>query len=225
MNGKYWSYLFFANLLAELAAVAAGWNHVQLLTKPLLLVLLFSWFIISSNTFPPLRYWIAAGLFFSWLGDIFLLQEDRSAAWFMAGLGSFLLAHCMYIVFFLRIRRSHPNPVKWNIPFIVFIGLYAFLLLRLLYPYVGHLQLPVVVYAIAIASMLATALHAFNGKHRNAGRYCIAGAALFLCSDSLLAINKFYHSIPMAGVYIMATYGLAQFAIVKGSLLYLAAEK
>ncbi len=225
MNSKYWYYLFFANLLAELAAVAAGWNQIQLLTKPLLLVSLFTWFIISSKAFLPLRYCIAAALFFSWLGDIFLMLEDRGPAWFMAGLGSFLLAHIIYIIFFIRVRRSQAAPVKWNMPALVLIGLYAVLLVGFLYPYIGSLQTPIAIYALTIATMLATALHAFSHSNRNAGRYCITGAALFLCSDSLLAVNKFYHSFPAAGVCIMATYGLAQFAIAKGSLLYLAGEK
>ena len=225
MNSKYWYYLFFANLLAELAAVAAGWNHIQLFTKPLLLALLFTGFIISSKAFLPLRYYIAAALFFSWLGDIFLLLEDRNAAWFMAGLGSFLLAHSMYIVFFVRARRLQTAPFKWNLFTTILVGLYAVLLVGFLYPRVGSLQIPVAIYAFTIAVMLATALHAFDDSNRNASRYCIAGAVLFLCSDSLLALNKFYHSFPAAGVYIMATYGLAQFAIAKGSLLYLAAEK
>lgn len=225
MNSRSWYYLFFANLLAELAAVAAGWNNIRLFTKPMLLVLLFSWFVIYSKAFSPLRYYIAAALFFSWLGDIFLLLEDRNAAWFMAGLGSFLLAHIMYITFFVQTRRLQTAPVKWNLPAVVMIGLYAVLLVGFLYPRIGNLQIPVAIYATTIAIMLITALHAFDYSNSKAGRYCIAGAVLFLCSDSLLAINKFYHSFPAAGIFIMATYGLAQFAIAKGSLLYLAAEK
>ena len=225
MNSKYWYYLFFADLLAELAAVAAGWNNSRLFTKPLLIILLFAFFIISSKAFSPLRYYIAAALFFSWLGDVFLLLEDKGAAWFMAGLGSFLLAHIMYIVFFIQTRRRQAAPAKWNLPVIVLIGLYAVLLLGFLLPYIGNLQIPVAIYAFTIAIMMATALHAFDHSNIYAGRYCIAGAALFLCSDSLLAVNKFYYSFPAAGVWVMATYGLAQFAIVKGSLLYLAAER
>jgi uncharacterized membrane protein YhhN len=48
---------------------------------------------------------------------------------------------------------------------------------------------------------------------------------LFVISDSLLALNKFYHAFTAVGIYIMLTYGLAQFAITKGSLQYLAGEK
>lgn len=225
MKSSYWYYLFFADLLAELAAVAAGWSSVQVFTKPLLLAVLFAGFTVSSTSFSPLRYAIAAALFFSWLGDIFLMQEDRNAAWFMAGLGSFLLAHILYTVFFVRVRRMQAAAVRWNMTAIALIGLYAVLLVGFLYPYTGGLRWPVAVYALAIAVMLAAAMHAFSHAHYNARMYCIAGAALFMCSDSLLAINKFYHGFPAAGVWVMATYGLAQFAIVKGCLLYLAAEK
>ena len=224
MNSKYWYYLFFAGLLAELTAVAMGWNEVQLFTKPLLIVFLFAWFMVSAVKFSPLRYCIAAALFFSWVGDVCLLMEARGPGWFMAGLASFLLAHIMYIIFFLRARRRQTAPKKWNIPVSALIGVYAIGLVVFLYPYIGKLQLPVAIYALTIASMLVAALHAFDNSAVNAGRYCIAGAVLFLCSDSLLAINKFYHTFPAAGVCIMATYGLAQFAIAKGSLLYLAGE-
>ncbi|MBL0146409.1 MAG: hypothetical protein IPP48_12355 [Chitinophagaceae bacterium] len=39
---------------------------------------------------------------------------------------------------------------------------------------------------------------------------------MFILSDSLLAINKFYHSFAFAGVQIMATYCIAQYCIVRG---------
>ena len=110
MNSKYWYYLFFAGLLAELTAVAMGWNGVQLFTKPLLIIFLFAWFMIAALKFSPLRYCIAAALFFSWAGDICLMMEARGPGWFMAGLASFLLAHIMYIVFFLLARRRQTAP-------------------------------------------------------------------------------------------------------------------
>jgi uncharacterized membrane protein YhhN len=200
------------------------WNEVQLFTKPLLIVFLFAWFMIAALKFSPLRYCIAAALFFSWAGDVCLLMEARGPGWFMAGLASFLLAHIMYIVFFLRARHRQTAPEKWNAPVIALVGVYAIALVVFLYPHIGNLQLPVAIYALTIASMLVAAMHAFDKRTGNAGRYCITGAVLFLCSDSLLAINKFYHPFPAADFGTMATYGLAQFAIAKGSLLYLASE-
>jgi uncharacterized membrane protein YhhN len=47
------------------------------------------------------------------------------------------------------------------------------------------------------------------------------GAVLFVVSDSLLAINKFYSSFELAGVLIMLTYGMAQLLIVTGAINYI----
>ena len=44
------------------------------------------------------------------------------------------------------------------------------------------------------------------------------GAALFMTSDSLLALNKFYSPIGMGGFLIMLTYCSAQYLIVEGAL-------
>jgi len=44
------------------------------------------------------------------------------------------------------------------------------------------------------------------------------GAVLFLFSDSMLAYNKFVQPLPNAGLIIMASYMLAQYLIVLGSI-------
>ncbi len=225
MKSKYWYYLFFADLLAELTAIAMQWNTMQFITKPLLVIFLFAWFMASSAKGLPLRYFIAAALFFSWLGDVCLLMEAKNPGWFMAGLASFLLAHIIYILFFLQLRKKQPLPKPLNIFVVALVAVYAVSLFIFLYPHIGNLKLPVGIYAITISTMLVTAVHAFNKYNSPAARCCITGAALFVMSDSLLAVNKFYCSFTGAGIIIMLTYALAQFAIVKGSLHYLAAEK
>ena len=49
----------------------------------------------------------------------------------------------------------------------------------------------------------------------------MAGAMLFIISDSLLAINKFYYPFQMAGIFVMVTYGLAQYFITYGAIRYI----
>src|SRR5436190_2022731 len=44
---------------------------------------------------------------------------------------------------------------------------------------------------------------------------------LFVISDSILAINKFYRSFEMAGIIIILTYVLAQFFIIEGAKRYI----
>ena len=49
----------------------------------------------------------------------------------------------------------------------------------------------------------------------------MTGALLFVLSDSVLAINKFYQSFEAAGVVVMTTYGLAQLFITEGAIRYI----
>jgi uncharacterized membrane protein YhhN len=85
-----------------------------------------------------------------------------------------------------------------------------------LYPHLGDLKIPVMVYAAVICTMLMCSLHIFFKVNPPANVYYLAGAALFVLSDSLLALNKFYQPFAFAGVMIMLTYCAAQYFIVQG---------
>ena len=69
--------------------------------------------------------------------------------------------------------------------------------------------------------MLLLALHMLFIKNKEAGKLMMLGALLFVASDSILAINKFYQPFEMAGIYIMLTYGLAQLLITVGAARYI----
>lgn len=51
------------------------------------------------------------------------------------------------------------------------------------------------------------------------------GAILFLISDGILAIAKFYKNFPESGILIMGTYATAQLLIVMGIRSYLVGKK
>ena len=76
-------------------------------------------------------------------------------------------------------------------------------------------------YAVVISFMFMLAMHMLFSKNKNAGLWMMAGALLFVISDSVLAINKFYQSFEMAGIVVMITYGLAQFFITEGAVRYI----
>ena len=44
----------------------------------------------------------------------------------------------------------------------------------------------------------------------------IPGAAFFVLSDGLLALNKFLYHQPILDILVMLTYGLAQYFLVRG---------
>ena len=72
------------------------------------------------------------------------------------------------------------------------------------------------IYAAVICTMLLGSLHILYKVNRPANILYVSGALFFVMSDSLLAVNKFYQPLAYAGVFIMLTYCLAQYLIVRG---------
>jgi len=214
-------YLFIGNFLLEILAIANHWDTMAMVTKPLLIALLITWFISVSNQQSSLRYWVVAALFFSWVGDVFLMIPETANLYFMAGLASFLLAHILYIIFFIRIRSNRLPTPPWRIGIIVLIAAYTISLYIFLLPHLGNLTIPVAFYAITISVMLLMAIHALPLDKQSSSYGFIIGAILFVASDSLLAMNKFNQPFAVADISIMATYGIAQFALVYAASIYL----
>jgi uncharacterized membrane protein YhhN len=158
-------------------------------------------------------------LFFSCAGDVLLLLQQNDSLFFLLGLSAFLSAHIFYIVFFQRVRvKENVFPNLWLL-FIVVI--YYAALITFLSPHLGDMKLPVRIYGIVISIMFMLAMHMLVIKNKIAGKWMMTGALLFVISDSVLAVNKFYHSFEIAGVVIMLTYGLAQLFIVEGAIKYI----
>jgi uncharacterized membrane protein YhhN len=73
--------------------------------------------------------------------------------------------------------------------------------------------------------MFMLAMHMLYAGNKKAGWWMLVGALLFVISDSLLAIDKFYQPLPFAGVLIILTYGLAQLFITTGAISYIQTGK
>ncbi len=189
------------------------WLHF--IVKPLLIPTLIVLLRYSSNTIPS-KILISTGLLFSWFGDIFLLVDYKNDLFFILGLGCFLTTHIFYILYFLRVRSLSTSLLK-KYPILLAIVLsYGITLVWQLYPKLGDLRLPVIIYAAVICFMLLSSLHIFLKVNNKAAWLYLLGATAFVLSDSLLAINKFQQSFAYAGVFIMLTYCAAQYLIVRG---------
>lgn len=219
MKKQPWLILYFLVLLADLIAIVSDAGSLRYITKPLLMPLLGINLLLAISRLRPavFRNLLLIALFFSWMGDILLLW----GGYFLAGLGSFLLAHLAYIAFFLKVRyTNYPLPLC-QYPLIFLSEAIVLGFLFFIFPYLGALAVPVIIYAITISFTLLCALHAFRFKEQPMGWYCVAGSILFICSDGMIAITHFYDSFPAAGICIMLTYGLAQWALINGSARYL----
>jgi uncharacterized membrane protein YhhN len=198
-----------------LAILSAPWGFGQpwmnLVFKPLttLLIIAYAW---PRGTDRPLtRRWVLLGLALSLCGDVALMWPERG---FLPGLVSFLLAHLAYLRAF---TRDGVRLAMRPLPFVVF-GLLAALILWQLWPGVPPgLRVPVLAYVIFLASMAAQAavvgLQSCGKPRWQAGLWLAVGGALFLCSDALLATNRFAVPLPLSGLWILLSYWLAQWCI------------
>lgn len=182
--------LYAALAVADTALAASGRERQRRLTKPFLMPAL-----LQGKDRPTQRALALGGA-----GDVALLGHSDIA--FTAGLGSFLLSHLAWIAA-LRGREGggllHRKPVLVAPYLAAYGGLNAFLWNK-----TGKDRVPVVVYSSALLAMSLVALD--TGKARAA-----VGGALFLASDTLLALEKFGGvQLPGHEGLVMATYTSAQ---------------
>jgi len=184
-------------------------------TKPLIVLSLLIFFFTQSQYIDKtIKILMILGLVFSLIGDVALLFDALNPNYFIIGLASFLLAHVMYVLVFLKQRDKQKSPIG----FIVIMLIYAAILYYILKNGLGDLLLPVIIYMIVILSMSTSAF--LRHKHHNTISYnCVfIGAVLFMISDSILAVDKFYQPLTLSSISIMLTYALAQYCIVIGIL-------
>jgi len=218
MRSNPWLWLFVLAVVTDLLAIYFQWDQVRIVSKPLIVLPLLAYFLQQVRTYAGGAGPLKAALVFSLIGDIALLFEDRNPLFFMVGLGSFLVAHILYIAAFNGIGKSAGQRISPRWGWIVAVGLYLAILLYVLLPYLGELKVPVIIYAFVLCAMLLAVVHAFLRPYSRPGVICLAGALFFVLSDSVLAINKFYYGFAWAGMIIMFTYAFAQYLLVTGAV-------
>ena len=147
---------------------------------------------------------ILAGLICSLVGDVFLMLRPMR---FLAGLIAFFVAHVIYIAAF----TSLAPPSAFAIGAVLLLAggaIYA-----LLWPGLGRLWLPVMLYVLAIVTMVWSALSAWQSLDTMATAAAAGGALLFLVSDTSLGVARFRFRYPGAQVVTLGTYYAGQWLI------------
>ena len=182
--------VFAALAAADTLLAATGHDRPRRLTKPLLMPVL-----MAGRDRPAQRALALGGV-----GDVALLGSGEIA--FTAGLVSFLAGHVAWIIA-LRQRpgggRLRARPALAAPHLATFGAMNVYLWRR-----TGQNRIPVLVYSAALLAMSLVALD--SGSPRTT-----AGGALFLASDTLLALEKFGDlKLPAHEGLVMATYASAQ---------------
>jgi uncharacterized membrane protein YhhN len=154
---------------------------------------------------------LLAALAGSLAGDVALMFEG----FFIPGLVAFLLAHLAYIRLFGRGVPWFADRRSLAAPLAVGATMYAVLWTGGL---PAALRLPVAAYVVVISLMTAQALSRARSMGGTPAWTVAVGAALFMVSDSLLAMNKFVTPLPLAQLGVLSTYYAAQCLIVGGWL-------
>lgn len=197
------------------------------ITKPLLMPVLIAWMLVNrpaaNGRFHTI---ILVSLVFSMAGDCFLMLKNDNL--FLFGLSAFLIAHILYIIGFANNLKTSPLPLPWGgkimlaLPYLGFVAVFLYILKEhiLTNPATKDFFIPVVVYACTIGIMGIFAMYRMSATNKLSFRLILAGALLFIASDSMIAINKFVSPLSNASLLIMSTYIIAQYLIVKGTLCH-----
>lgn len=155
------------------------------------------------------RAWLLVAFVLCTAGDVFLMLP-RDA--FVPGLASFAVAQILFAVSFASGDTSGGRLV---VGLVLVVPVAAALARRFIAAIgrAGHRELvaPVVVYLVVISAMAVSAI-------AGGSPVAIAGAVVFMLSDSLIAETRFVSAREWHGVGIMVTYHLALAGLALGLL-------
>jgi len=159
-----------------------------------------------------LRLWALAAMVLGLVGDI-LLHISRDAPYFISGTAAFLLGHVAYVLSFTHALPLSPAVV---LSAILLTGAVTLVGWRLkVHP--GKMLPLVLGYMLVISLMVSSAWALAIWKK------CwllLAGGALFLVSDMVLAYSRFKKPVPNSAAWCLGTYYMGQ-GLLALSLLFL----
>jgi uncharacterized membrane protein YhhN len=180
--------------LLQLAFVLFGPDIARIVTKVLLMPAL------ALAVLPAATPLLIGALIGGWIGDIFLLADGT---WFLIGMAAFAGGHICYIAQFVG-RGGRPRVAAIVGYFVIWAAM-----ITLLWPDLGALRIPVALYSLLLATTAVTST--------NAGLRAGLGGALFLISDSMIAMGLAdWSRPPLVDFWIMLTYVAAQYLLATG---------
>ena len=195
-------FLFIAAAMSLLNWFSVGKKNaiLEYISKPAATIA----FLLTIATFDVVHNaswgWRLAALAFCVAGDVFLMLPKDA---FIPGLASFAIAQVLFTISF---ATGETTATRVIIGLLLAVPLAAILARRFVIAIraTGHAGLvaPVCVYMVVISAMAVGAIGSGNAV-------AIAGALIFMASDSLIAETRFVNERAWHSVGIMVSYHLA----------------
>ncbi len=202
-------------LLIESAALSTagstlGLQPLYFVFKPLTMLIAIVYVASMANRTGGITRFDAllmAALAASMVGDVFLMLPGN---YFIPGLAAFLVGHLFYTTVFRQSVRWFPSRLAVVGTLGYGAAMYAWLWAGLHGPV---LKVAVAAYVGVIALMTAQAIGRATVQRDAASAAAAIGACVFMLSDSLIAVNRFVQPLPLASLWVLSTYYLAQILI------------
>ena len=214
-------FLVLAAIAAMIEWIAVGkrCRIVEFFAKPAVMIILLAWLIRSGSLQQDQPLWFTIGLFFSLLGDIFLLIPQERIG-FPLGLTAFFLTQLCFIRTFQSANFLHGiySLILAGVILLLFGWLGWRLMRSLITKGMQLFIIPLSLYMLAVAAMLFSALSLnFQPDWNSTPALLISsGAIAFAASDTILAWNKFIAPVRNGRVLLMIAYHFGQIALVLG---------
>jgi len=205
--------------LLHLAAEGARLRVGRYITKPLLMPVLALYYVSSAAHPNPL---LAGAILCGWLGDVFLMLPDpqHSGRYFRQGLIFFSFGHILYILVFVSsCSRPFHLPV-WGWAALTLYAAAAAAGYLVIARRAGKLRTAVSAYIAIIALMGMSTVLPMGNAHTSGVVMAMAGAFLFMGSDTINAYNRLVSEIRFEWLLTMGAYLIAQFLLVQGYLMF-----
>ena len=204
---------FFAVSLLHLYVMLEN-QFLEMISKPLIIITLIIVYLSGIKSFSFLYF---LGLVFSLAGDVILEFVGTNTEFlFTYGLAAFLIAHLFFIAVSSKFvtKVSLAQVLLHSIPFLLLYGI----LMYTIYPNLGALLIPVIVYGLVISTFGVITFLMYTQDKSKENLWLLSGATIFIVSDSILALNKFYQASIYLSVSIMITYISAQYLICRAMI-------
>jgi len=227
-----WSlFIVLGGFLVDWLAIACRWQRLKPLTKIVAILNLLLWTLNAANwQFDPFTIILLSAQLFGMVGDIFLLFSARLFIW---GLLSFLIGHIFYLSLSTwlvseQLRMAKPESLFW------LAGLSAAIwsvLMVCIYRFFGSAYkkrhdislmwagIQGYMWILSGLVILNFFLILIQPVFSWTSMLLTFGAALFLISDFLLAMNRFIREFRLAQLWVRITYHLAQLFLAIGFLV------